>query len=112
MCQIGRRWKLLILHKLEYGKLRFSEIRNQFTGIIERMLPFGNYFSGFLEISLSNFTSSPNFSIISFTTELENKIFLPYIPFLIAKSPLMEEIIGVEKLSFLIPIISLNHKKS
>ncbi|WP_202883798.1 winged helix-turn-helix transcriptional regulator [Sphingobacterium paramultivorum] len=35
ICQVGRRWKLLILCKLECGKLQFSEIRNQFTGIIE-----------------------------------------------------------------------------
>ncbi|MGJ1227256.1 winged helix-turn-helix transcriptional regulator [Sphingobacterium siyangense] len=35
MCQVGRRWKLLILCKLECGQLQFSEIRNQFTGIIE-----------------------------------------------------------------------------
>lgn len=38
VCKIGGRWKLLILCKLEHGKLRFSEIRNQITGITERML--------------------------------------------------------------------------
>lgn len=38
VCKIGGRWKLLILGKLEDGKLRFSEIRNRITGITERML--------------------------------------------------------------------------
>lgn len=38
VCKIGGRWKLLILCKLEHGKLRFSEIRNQIKGITERML--------------------------------------------------------------------------
>lgn len=38
VCKIGGRWKLLILCKLEEGKLRFSELRNQITGITERML--------------------------------------------------------------------------
>jgi len=38
ICKIGGRWKLLILCKLEHGKLRFSEIRNQIKGITERML--------------------------------------------------------------------------
>ena len=38
ICKIGGRWKLLILCKLEHGKLRFSEIRNRITGITERML--------------------------------------------------------------------------
>jgi len=38
ICKIGGRWKLLILCKLEHGKLRFSELRNQINGITERML--------------------------------------------------------------------------
>ncbi|MDR2223015.1 MAG: helix-turn-helix transcriptional regulator [Flavobacteriaceae bacterium] len=38
VCKIGGRWKLLILCKLEFGKLRFSELRNQINGITERML--------------------------------------------------------------------------
>lgn len=38
VCKIGGRWKLLILCKLEKGKLRFSELRNQINGITERML--------------------------------------------------------------------------
>ncbi|KPE49226.1 winged helix-turn-helix transcriptional regulator [Chryseobacterium indologenes] len=38
ICKIGGRWKLLILCKLEHGKLRFSEIRNSIKGITERML--------------------------------------------------------------------------
>lgn len=38
ICKIGGRWKLLILCKLENNKLRFSELRNQITGITERML--------------------------------------------------------------------------
>ncbi|WP_347068737.1 helix-turn-helix domain-containing protein [Flavobacterium sp. WV_118_3] len=38
VCKIGGRWKLLILCRLENGKLRFSELRNQITGITERML--------------------------------------------------------------------------
>jgi DNA-binding HxlR family transcriptional regulator len=38
VCKIGGRWKLLILCKLENGKLRFSELRNQINGITERML--------------------------------------------------------------------------
>ncbi|WP_289660820.1 winged helix-turn-helix transcriptional regulator [Flavobacterium panacagri] len=38
VCKIGGRWKLLILCKLENGKLRFSELRNQIKGITERML--------------------------------------------------------------------------
>lgn len=38
VCKIGGRWKLLILCKLEEGKLRFSEIRNRIEGITERML--------------------------------------------------------------------------
>ncbi|AYN02445.1 winged helix-turn-helix transcriptional regulator [Chryseobacterium sp. 3008163] len=38
VCKIGGRWKLLILCKLENGKLRFSEIRRKISGITERML--------------------------------------------------------------------------
>jgi hypothetical protein len=38
VCKIGGRWKLLILCRLENGKLRFSELHNQITGITERML--------------------------------------------------------------------------
>ncbi|WP_437918886.1 winged helix-turn-helix transcriptional regulator [Sphingobacterium sp. LRF_L2] len=38
VCKIGGRWKLLILGKLENGKLRFGEIRQQIEGITERML--------------------------------------------------------------------------
>ncbi len=38
VCKIGGRWKLLILCKLEDGKLRFSEIRKKINGITERML--------------------------------------------------------------------------
>ena len=38
VCKIGGRWKLLILCKLENGKLRFSELRDQISGITERML--------------------------------------------------------------------------
>jgi DNA-binding HxlR family transcriptional regulator len=38
VCKIGGRWKLLILCKLENGKLRFSEIRKKISGITERML--------------------------------------------------------------------------
>ncbi len=38
VCKIGGRWKILILGKLENGKLRFSELRNQINGITERML--------------------------------------------------------------------------
>lgn len=38
VCKIGGRWKLLILCKLENGKLRFSEIRRRISGITERML--------------------------------------------------------------------------
>jgi len=38
VCKVGGRWKLLILCKLEGGKLRFSELRNRITGITERML--------------------------------------------------------------------------
>lgn len=35
---IGGRWKLLILYKLEYNKLRFSELKNQLPNVTERML--------------------------------------------------------------------------
>jgi len=38
VCKIGGRWKLLILCKLENNKLRFGELRDQITGITERML--------------------------------------------------------------------------
>lgn len=38
VCKVGGRWKLLILCKLEEGKLRFGELRNQIPGITERML--------------------------------------------------------------------------
>ncbi len=38
ICKIGGRWKLLILCKLEEGKLRFSEIKRVIPEITERML--------------------------------------------------------------------------
>lgn len=38
VCKIGGRWKLLILCKLEDGKMRFSTLRDSITGITERML--------------------------------------------------------------------------
>jgi len=38
VCKIGGRWKLLILCRLENGKLRFSELRKEIVGITERML--------------------------------------------------------------------------
>jgi len=38
VCLVGGRWKLLILCKLEKGKLRFGELRNQICNITERML--------------------------------------------------------------------------
>lgn len=38
VCKIGGRWKLIILCKLEQGKLRFGEIRKQIPNITERML--------------------------------------------------------------------------
>ncbi|MCV9928589.1 helix-turn-helix transcriptional regulator [Flavobacterium sp. LS1R49] len=38
VCLVGGRWKLLILCKLEIGKLRFGELRNQISNITERML--------------------------------------------------------------------------
>lgn len=36
--KVGGRWKLLILCKLEEGKLRFGEIKKQIPNITERML--------------------------------------------------------------------------
>lgn len=38
VCMVGGRWKLLILHELENGKLRFNELRNAMPSITERML--------------------------------------------------------------------------
>lgn len=38
VCKIAGRWKILILAKLENGKLRFSQLRDQINGITERML--------------------------------------------------------------------------
>jgi len=38
ICMIGGRWKLMILCKLEDGKLRFSELRRLIPEITERML--------------------------------------------------------------------------
>lgn len=38
VCMVGGRWKLLILCKLENGKLRFSELRDRINGVTERML--------------------------------------------------------------------------
>ncbi|QNK61361.1 winged helix-turn-helix transcriptional regulator [Pedobacter sp. PAMC26386] len=38
VCMIGGRWKLLILCRLETGKLRFSELRREICNITERML--------------------------------------------------------------------------
>lgn len=38
VCKIGGRWKLIVLCKLEKGKLRFSEIKRQIPNITERML--------------------------------------------------------------------------
>ena len=38
VCKVGGRWKLLILCKLEEGKLRFGEIKKRIPGITERML--------------------------------------------------------------------------
>lgn len=38
VCKIGGRWKLLILGKLEGGKLRYSELRSQIGEVTERML--------------------------------------------------------------------------
>jgi len=38
VCKIGGRWKLIILCKLEDGKLRYSELRDCIEGITERML--------------------------------------------------------------------------
>lgn len=38
VCKIGGRWKLLILCKLEEGKLRFGEIKKLIPNVTERML--------------------------------------------------------------------------
>lgn len=38
VCMVGGRWKLLILCKLEPGKLRFSELKREICNITERML--------------------------------------------------------------------------
>ncbi|KIO76192.1 transcriptional regulator [Pedobacter lusitanus] len=38
VCLVGGRWKLLILCKLEHGKLRFSELKRDICNITERML--------------------------------------------------------------------------
>jgi len=38
ICMVGGRWKLLILCKLEPGKLRFSELKREICNITERML--------------------------------------------------------------------------
>lgn len=38
VCKIGGRWKLMILCKLEQGKLRFGEIKKCIPQITERML--------------------------------------------------------------------------
>lgn len=38
ICKVGGRWKLLILCKLEDGKLRFGEIRKLIPAVTERML--------------------------------------------------------------------------
>lgn len=38
VCLVGGRWKLLILCKLENGKLRFGELRKEVGNITERML--------------------------------------------------------------------------
>jgi DNA-binding HxlR family transcriptional regulator len=38
VCKIGGRWKLLLLCKLEEGKLRFSELKKLIPEITERML--------------------------------------------------------------------------
>jgi len=38
VCKMGGRWKLLILCKLEQGKLRFGEIKKLIPNISERML--------------------------------------------------------------------------
>ncbi|MCF0048510.1 helix-turn-helix transcriptional regulator [Dyadobacter chenwenxiniae] len=35
---IGGRWKMLILYKLQKGKMRFSELKNHLPNISERML--------------------------------------------------------------------------
>lgn len=36
--KINGRWKILILSKLESGKMRFGELKKQFSNITERML--------------------------------------------------------------------------
>ena len=36
--KIGGRWKILILDKLSHKKLRFGELKNEFSFITERML--------------------------------------------------------------------------
>ncbi|HEY0770925.1 MAG TPA: helix-turn-helix domain-containing protein [Sphingobacteriaceae bacterium] len=36
--KLGGRWKLLIISKLENNKLRFSELKKEFSFITERML--------------------------------------------------------------------------
>ena len=38
VCKVGGRWKLLILCKLEDGKLRFGELNKLIPGVTERML--------------------------------------------------------------------------
>jgi DNA-binding HxlR family transcriptional regulator len=38
VCKLGGRWKILILCRLEHGKMRYSELRNQIGGITEQML--------------------------------------------------------------------------
>lgn len=38
VCKMGGRWKLLILCKLEKGKLRFGELKKLLPNITERML--------------------------------------------------------------------------
>lgn len=38
VCKMGGRWKLLILCKLEHGKLRFGEIKKLIPNVSERML--------------------------------------------------------------------------
>ena len=38
VCKIGGRWRLVILCRLEEGKLRFSDIRKQIPNITPKML--------------------------------------------------------------------------
>ncbi|KEQ28340.1 winged helix-turn-helix transcriptional regulator [Pedobacter antarcticus] len=38
ICKIGGRWKMMILHQLKNGTLRFGELRDAINGITERML--------------------------------------------------------------------------